>query len=108
MTTTSSAEPTRRDFLYIATATAGAAAAAAAVWPLIAQMNPDQSTIAAGAPIDVDLGPIAEGQVIKVFWRGKPIFISHRTPKEIEEARSVPLSSRRARCCNGWRRGFQS
>jgi ubiquinol-cytochrome c reductase iron-sulfur subunit len=93
VTTTSSAEPTRRDFLYIATATAGAAAAAAAVWPLIAQMNPDQSTIAAGAPIDVDLGPIAEGQVIKVFWRGKPIFVSHRSQKEIKEARSVDWHS---------------
>ena len=54
-------------------------------------MNPDASTIAAGAPIEVDLAPIAEGQVIKVFWRGKPIFISHRTKKEIEEARSVDV-----------------
>src|SRR5438309_8877107 len=85
----SSAEPTRRDFLYIATASLGAVGAAATVWPLIAQMNPDASTIAAGAPIDVDLGPITEGQVIKVFWRGKPIFISHRSKKEIEEARNV-------------------
>jgi ubiquinol-cytochrome c reductase iron-sulfur subunit len=56
-------------------------------------MNPDASTIAAGAPIEVDLGPVAEGQVIKVFWRGKPIFISHRTKKEIEEAQNVQLSS---------------
>jgi ubiquinol-cytochrome c reductase iron-sulfur subunit len=88
-TTTASAEPTRRDFLYIATATAGAAALAASVLPLISQMNPDQSTIAAGAPIEVDLTPVAEGQVIKVFWRGKPIFIDHRTPKEIKEARGV-------------------
>ena len=56
------------------------------LWPLIAQMNPDASTIAAGAPIEVDLAPIAEGQDIKVFWRGKPIFINHRTKKEIEEA----------------------
>jgi ubiquinol-cytochrome c reductase iron-sulfur subunit len=89
----SSAEPTRRDFLYIATGAVGAVGAAAALVPLIAQMNPDASTIAAGAPIDVDLAPVAEGQVIKVFWRGKPIFINHRTKKEIEEARSVPLAS---------------
>ena len=89
MSTTSSAEPTRRDFLYIATAAAGAAAVVAAAVPLISQMNPDQSTIAAGAPIEVDLTPIAQGQVIKVFWRGKPIFISHRTAKEIQEARDV-------------------
>ena len=61
--------------------------------PLIAQMNPDASTIAAGAPIEVDLGPVAEGQVIKVFWRGKPIFINHRTKKEIDEAAKVDLAS---------------
>jgi ubiquinol-cytochrome c reductase iron-sulfur subunit len=93
VTTTSSAEPTRRDFLFIATSAVGAIGAAAALVPLIAQMNPDASTIAAGAPIEVDLAPIAEGQVIKVFWRGKPIFISHRTKKEIEEARNVNLAS---------------
>ena len=90
---TISAEPTRRDFLYIATGTVGAVGAAAVLVPLIAQMNPDASTIAAGAPIEVDLGPIAEGQVIKVFWRGKPIFISHRTKKEIEEAQKVNVAS---------------
>jgi ubiquinol-cytochrome c reductase iron-sulfur subunit len=88
-----SAEPTRRDFLYIATGTVGAIGAAATLSPLIAQMNPDASTIAAGAPIEVDLAPITEGQVIKVFWRGKPIFISHRTKKEIEEARNVNVDS---------------
>ncbi len=89
----SGAEPTRRDFLYIATGAAGAIGAVAAVVPMIAQMNPDASTIAAGAPIEVDLAHIAEGQIIKVFWRGKPIFISHRTKKEIEEARAVAVNS---------------
>ena len=89
MTTMSSAGHSRRDFLYIATGAVGAVGAAAVAWPLISQMNPDASTIAAGAPIDVDLAPIAVGQAIKVFWRGKPIYINHRTPKEIEEARNV-------------------
>jgi ubiquinol-cytochrome c reductase iron-sulfur subunit len=93
VTTMSSAEPTRRDFLYIASGAVGAIGAAAALIPLIGQMNPDASTIAAGAPIDVDLSPIAEGQVIKVFWRSKPIFISHRTKKEIDEVRAVPTAS---------------
>jgi ubiquinol-cytochrome c reductase iron-sulfur subunit len=93
VTTMSSAEPTRRDFLYIATGAVGAIGAAAAAWPLIAQMNPDASTIAAGAPIEVDLGPVSEGQVIKVFWRGKPIFINHRTKKQIEEAQNVNVAS---------------
>jgi ubiquinol-cytochrome c reductase iron-sulfur subunit len=60
--------------------------------PLIAQMNPDASTIAAGAPIEVDLSPIADGQVIKVFWRGKPIYVNHRTKKQIEEAQNVDVA----------------
>jgi ubiquinol-cytochrome c reductase iron-sulfur subunit len=92
-TTASSAEHSRRDFLYIATGAVGAIGAAATVWPFVAQMNPDASTVAAGAPIEVDLAPIAEGQVIKVFWRGKPIFINHRTKKEIDEARDVNVAS---------------
>ena len=93
MTTVSSAEHTRRDFLYIATGAVGAVGAAAVLVPLIAQMNPDASTIAAGAPIDVDLAPIADGQIIKVFWRSKPIFIFHRTKKDITEAQAVNVAS---------------
>jgi ubiquinol-cytochrome c reductase iron-sulfur subunit len=82
---------TRRDFLYIATAAAGAVGAAAAVWPLINQMNPDASVLAL-ASTDVDLSPIAEGQSITIQWRGKPVFVTNRTKKEIEEAREVPLN----------------
>jgi ubiquinol-cytochrome c reductase iron-sulfur subunit len=93
VTTTSSAAHTRRDFLFVATGAVAAVGAAAVVWPLISQMNPDASTIAAGAPIDVDLAPIAEGQDIKVFWRGKPIYIMHRTKKQVDEARAVQIAS---------------
>ena len=63
--------------------------------PLIDQMNPDASTIAAGAPIEVDLAPIADGQIVKVFWRCKPVFICHRTKKEIEEAQTVDVDELR-------------
>jgi ubiquinol-cytochrome c reductase iron-sulfur subunit len=88
----SSAEHTRRDFLYISTGAVAAIGAAATLVPLVAQMNPDASTVAAGAPIEVDLTPIAEGQVIKVFWRGKPIFINHRTKQQIEAAQNVDVA----------------
>jgi ubiquinol-cytochrome c reductase iron-sulfur subunit len=91
--TATSVEPTRRDFLYIATGTVGAVGAAATLVPLIAQMNPDASTIAAGAPVEVDLSPITEGQIIKVFWRSKPIFIFHRTKKDIDLARNLDWHS---------------
>jgi len=69
----------------------GAVGAAAVAWPLINQMNPDASVLALSS-IEVDLAPIAVGQIITVKWRGKPVFISHRTPKEIDEARAVKLS----------------
>lgn len=93
MATVTSAEPTRRDFLYIATGAVGAVGVAAVAWPLIDQMNPDASTIAAGAPVELDLAPVAEGQIIKVFWRGKPIFVRNRTKKEIDAARAVDVKS---------------
>jgi ubiquinol-cytochrome c reductase iron-sulfur subunit len=83
----------RRDFLFIATGVTAAVGAASTLVPLITQMSPDASTIAAGAPIEVDLAPVAEGQSIKVFWRGKPIYINHRTKKEIDEAKNVDVNS---------------
>jgi ubiquinol-cytochrome c reductase iron-sulfur subunit len=90
-TTKTAEQPTRRDFLYIATSMVGAVGAAAVAWPLINQMNPDASVLALSST-EVDLAPIVEGQILTVKWRGKPVFISHRTKKEIEEARAVKLS----------------
>ena len=84
-------EPTRRDFLYIATGAVGAVGAVLVTWPLIDQMNPDQAALAL-ATIEVDVSSIAIGQSLTVKWRGKPVFIRNRTEKEIGEAKSVPLS----------------
>ena len=86
-------EPTRRDMLFIATGAFAAVGAGSVAWPLISQMSPDASTIAAGAPIEVDLKAIPEGAIVTVKWRGKPIFVRHRTKKEIDEAASVTLAS---------------
>jgi ubiquinol-cytochrome c reductase iron-sulfur subunit len=93
VTTISAAEPSRRDFLYVATAAVGAVGAAAVLAPLIGQMNPDASTIAAGAPVEIDLAPLAAGQIVKVFWRSKPIFIFHRTKDDIAKAQAVDWHS---------------
>ena len=78
-------EPSRRDFLYIATASAGAVGAAMVVWPFVDQMNPAADTLSF-ASIEVDLSAVAEGQQIQTLWRGKPMFIRHRTAAEIERA----------------------
>jgi ubiquinol-cytochrome c reductase iron-sulfur subunit len=84
-------ETTRRDFLFVATGAVGAVGVAAAVWPLINQMNPDASVLALSSA-EYDLTPIDVGQTITVKWRGLPVFIRHRTQKEIDEAKAVPLS----------------
>ncbi len=94
MADASTVEPTRRDFLFIATGAAAAVAAGSAAWPLISQMNPDASTLAL-ASIEVDISAIAEGQIVTVKWRGKPVFIRHRTAKEIAEAADVNLADLR-------------
>jgi len=90
-TTSPAPEPTRRDFLYIATGAAAVVATGAAVWPLISQMSPDASTLAL-ASTEVDLSGVAVGQILTVKWRGNPVFVRHRTEKEIKEAEDTPLS----------------
>ena len=84
-------EGTRRDFLYVATAAAGTVATGAAVWPLIDQMNPSADVLSL-ASIEVDISGVEEGSQLTVKWRGKPVFIRHRTPAEIEAARNTPLA----------------
>ncbi|VAX06147.1 Ubiquinol-cytochrome C reductase iron-sulfur subunit [hydrothermal vent metagenome] len=76
---------TRRNFLYVATGAVGAVGAASVVWPLVDQMNPSADVLAL-ASVEVDLSAIPLGQTVKILWRGKPIFIRHRTAAEIETA----------------------
>jgi ubiquinol-cytochrome c reductase iron-sulfur subunit len=84
-------EPNRRDFIVIAAQAFAGVGAAVALWPFISQMNPDASTQAL-ASIEVDLAPVKEGQAITVSWRGKPVFVRHRTPEEIKSANDVKIA----------------
>lgn len=85
---------TRRDFLELVTwATVGVGAAAVA-WPLIHQMNPSADVLAL-ASTEVDLSKVPEGSAIKVVWRGKPVFVRHRTAEEIKQAQEVDVASLR-------------
>ena len=81
-------EPGRRDFIVVATYAMGAVGAGAVAWPLIDQMNPAADTLAL-ASTEVDVSKIAEGQAITVTWRGKPVFIRHRTADEITRANAI-------------------
>lgn len=77
---------TRRDFITLTASAMAAIGGATALWPFIQSMNPAADTLAL-ASTELDLGAIAEGQAVKVMWRGKPVFVRHRTQAEIEAAR---------------------
>ena len=85
------ADGTKRDFLDLLVASGGAVFAASIGWALVGSMNPSKDVLALSS-VDVDLGPIATGQGITVMWQGKPIFIRHRTDKEIADARAAKPS----------------
>jgi ubiquinol-cytochrome c reductase iron-sulfur subunit len=87
-------DPTRRDFLMVATGALGAVGVAAVAWPFINNLNPAADTLALST-VEVNVQPIAVGQAVTVKWRGKPLFVRHRTPEEIKEAEAVPLSQLR-------------
>lgn len=91
---TADAEDTasRRDFLSIATVTVGAVGAGLAVWPIIDSINPPADVLAL-ASSEVDISSIEVGQSVTVIWRGRPVFIRHRTEAEIEESQAVDLAA---------------
>ena len=84
-------KPTRRDFLYIFTGSMTAIGVANAIWPFIDQMEPDASVIAAGVPIDVDIGQMHPGQQIRAVWRGRPIFVVNRTNAVLDALQNPKL-----------------
>lgn len=83
---------TRRDFLFLTAGAFTAVGAGIVAWPFVDTLNPAKDTLALST-IDVDLAPIQMGQSITVMWRGKPVFIRHRTPEEIAAAKAVDVST---------------
>ena len=80
----------KRDFLYLTTTGLAAAGGVVAGWTLIDTMNPAKDVLAL-ASTEVDLSTVEVGQSLTVMWRGKPVFIRHRTVDEINEARNVQI-----------------
>jgi ubiquinol-cytochrome c reductase iron-sulfur subunit len=85
------AEVTKRDFLKLVAGAGAAVGVGAIVWPLVDSMNPAADVLALSSTT-VDLTPVVAGQAITVMWRGKPVFVRHRTAEEIQLARSVDVS----------------
>jgi ubiquinol-cytochrome c reductase iron-sulfur subunit len=78
----------RRRFLTAATAVVGGAGAVAVTVPFIKSWNPSAKAKAAGAPVEVNISKVEPGQLIRVEWRGKPVWIVRRTE---EVLKNLPL-----------------
>ncbi len=74
----------KRWFLTKAAAMVGAAGAAVAVVPFISSMQPSEKAQAAGAPVEVDITKLEPGQIIRIMWRGKPVWIVQRTQESLD------------------------
>ncbi|MBI1363564.1 MAG: ubiquinol-cytochrome c reductase iron-sulfur subunit [Proteobacteria bacterium] len=78
----------RRQFLTDMTTAFGVAGAACAAYPFVTSMNPS-ADVKAQATTEVDLSDLPAGKSKTILWRGKPVFIKHRTAEEIAEAREI-------------------
>lgn len=75
----------RRRFLTAATAVVGGVGVVGAAVPFIASWNPSARAKAAGAPVEVNIGKIQPGQLIRAEWRGKPVYVVRRTEKTVSD-----------------------
>ena len=75
--------------LIVATATVGGVAGVAAAVPFLASLAPSERAKSAGAPVEVDIGKLAPGQMMTVEWRGKPVWIIRRTKEMLDGLRQV-------------------
>jgi len=69
----------RRRFLAVVTSVFGLAGVGALAASFVASMRPSARARAAGAPVEVDIGDLREGQMMVIEWRGKPVWIIRRS-----------------------------
>ncbi len=79
----------RRRFLVAATSVVGAIGTAAMATPFVMSLTPSARALAAGAPVEVNISKIEAGQLLRIIWRGKPVWIVNRTPEMIAKLPSV-------------------
>ena len=79
----------RRHFLTVATIATGAVGAAFVAVPFLSSWKPSARAKAMGAPVEVDIGKLEPGAMLKVEWRGKAIFIVRRTKEMLAQLGGV-------------------
>lgn len=82
-------DDSKRQFLTSALTVVGAIGTGYLAVPFLSQMQPSVKTLAAGAPVEVDLSKLEPGQLLRAAWRGKPVWILNRTPTILENIKSV-------------------
>lgn len=82
-------DPDRRWFLTKAATAVGAAGTALAAIPFISSLQPSEKAQAAGAPVEVDISKLEPGQMIRVMWRGKPVWIVQRPAESLQALASL-------------------
>jgi len=86
---TDQVDASRRQFLTTATIATGAVGAAFAITPFLASWQPSARAKALGAPVEVDISKLEPGALVKVEWRGKAIYIVHRTPQMLAQLKDM-------------------
>jgi ubiquinol-cytochrome c reductase iron-sulfur subunit len=74
---------TRRHFLTVATVVTGGVGAIATAVPFVVSFKPSARAQALGAPVEVDVSKLELGALLKVEWRGRPIYILHRSDEMV-------------------------
>ena len=75
----SGANEGRRRFLIGATSVVGAVGVVGVATPFVKSWNPSAKAKAAGAPVEINISKLEEGQQIVAEWRGKPVFVVRRS-----------------------------
>jgi ubiquinol-cytochrome c reductase iron-sulfur subunit len=79
----------RRKFLVASTSAVGAAGAVGIAVPFLGSWQPSAKARAAGAPVKADISKLEPGQMVVVEWRGKPVYVLHRTPEQLAGLESL-------------------
>lgn len=79
----------RRHFLTVATAVTGAVGAGLAAWPFLASLKPSARAQALGAPVEVPVASLQPGELVRVLWRGKLVFVLRRSDDMVDRLDEV-------------------
>ncbi len=81
-------DKSKRTWIAIA-GCAGAAGGVAVAVPFVSTFAPSERARAAGAPVEVDISALQPGQMMRVEWRGKPVWVVRRTPEQLESLKKT-------------------